>query len=222
MSPTPTAATLGGGGPKRAGGVDAEQYDEHGGQPSRTHRMPSGFESCVGAGAGGEHDELERHAQAEVVPESQSELWRVVVEERKIRQVDDDVEQIVRDDHQAHDDRCLPVASRVSGGPRVVHDGRRDARADHPHEAVRDRVVDEVEREQWIAVGHDADVLPSDQEEAPPEQIGELGREEENSQRDLGLSPLDRQRDAVMSDEHSVRSSRRPATSHRPPQRWHR
>ena len=45
-------------------------------------------------------------------------------------------------------------------------------------------------------------MLPAEQQEAAPQQVGELGRDEERAERDLGLRPLEGERDAVMSQEH--------------------
>ena len=67
-----------------------------------------------------------------------------------------------------------------------------------PDQAVGDGIVQKLERGDRGVPGDDPGVLPSQQHEDSPEQVGELDRDEERPERQLGLCPLEGEGDAVV------------------------
>ena len=65
-----------------------------------------------------------------------------------------------------------------------------------------DRVGDEIERRDAGDAGPDLDPLEAEQEERRPEEVDELGGEEERPERGAGRGRLPREPDSEVADEH--------------------
>ncbi len=158
---------------------------------------------------GRKQDGLQRHRRRRRAPQPETDP-RPARPERQVRPVRYEVEDPVGHDADRDPDRARPVSRR-----RPVGAGGKQGPADRRGEAVRDRVVDEVERRESRVTRRDADALPTREQEDGPEKVQQDRGADEQTERRPRRRPLRREADRVMPDERS----RPPLSPSSPPSR---
>jgi hypothetical protein len=108
-----------------------------------------------------------------------------------------EVEEPVADDRAEQDGGARGGALR-----QVVDAGEEGSPEDDGQERVGNRVGDEVERRDAGDARTDLDPLEAEEEERRPEEVDELGGEDEGSERDARRGRLPREADSEVADEH--------------------
>ena len=82
----------------------------------------------------------------------------------------------------------MPMPANVGwcpGRPGIVERRSRNSPGKRSHQTVGDRIVEKLEGRPGSEVGDDPGVLPSEEQKDSPEEVGELHRDEERTEREL-------------------------------------
>ena len=107
-----------------------------------------------------EERQFDGEGEGNAVPEAEAELGAVVAGQREVGHVHHEVEEPVRCDGECHDQRRPAVPAGVPGGPGVPGDGGGGGPEAGGQQAVRDRVVHELQRCGGGPAGVDAGPAP--------------------------------------------------------------
>jgi hypothetical protein len=102
------------------------------------------------------------------------------------------------EDGETYQCRCLPMSGGVPGRPGIVERRSRNSPGKPGHQTVRDRIVEKLEGRPGSEVGDDPGVLPSEEQKDSLEEVGELHRDEERTERELRFGTFQSEGDAIM------------------------
>ena len=167
------------------------------------------FEACrrhcarVEPGARAQHDQFEREAQAHMAPQTEADLGGVVVQ-RQVGDVHRQVEKPVREGSGRDQQQDAAAALPDEDGNDSAEQQRQRNRS---RQAVRVGHVVEIERVGFGEAGRDPQPLDAQQHQDRPDHIQPLHGDEPHPQRHAPGGRLDRERNAVVTDEHAVGGS---------------